>query len=350
MTPSAHEFILRCEQQGVGAADWAADLRPMEGMEPALLSPSGILKRLGAIDPVGHLRRRIELSRDLPGMVACVQEMATLFSTRTAEGSDGGAIPYAIQCQLNCKLISKARRLLTPPSDSTNRDPAGESADAVEVPTPDVEDTNTPGKIIPLTSEERDQFKDVVSGALALFKSTLHSVSSATGTQQPILKWCRFSSWCSAHDLIHAADLAAIQGLDERRNVEMVSQLSQLETVMKLKTLREGTEEELRALVEELWQNGEGKYLQPYSLDVLSCLATAASAEQVSQGLKSLIADRLVKTQLFFSNPENGKTTERIQLPRRALRFVNEQRAKQQHAITANQRIAAEACPVDSIE
>ncbi|CCW63847.1 unnamed protein product [Phytomonas sp. EM1] len=348
MTPQAHEFIIRCEQQGVRTAAWAADLQPISGMEPSLLTPRELLKRLSTVDVVGHLQRRIELCAEVDAMSRCVKKMESLFSP-PEDGSGGNQITYAIQCQLNSKLISKARRLLTTPGEPAKPETHEMEDNPTALGDPATEDDvkPTPGVIIPLMSEQRDRFKDVVARALRLFQRTLDSTPSGTGTHQPILKWGRFANWCAAHDLIHAADLATVQALEERRNAEMLSQVSQLETVMKLKTLKEGPEEELRTLVDELWRNGGKKCLRPCSLDVLSCLATAASGKYVSQEVKSLIADRLVKTQAFAANPENGEATERIQLPRRALRFVNEQRDSQQHEITTNQRLAAESYTSD---
>ncbi|KEG06125.1 hypothetical protein DQ04_15791000, partial [Trypanosoma grayi] len=135
MSPAAHEFVIRCEQNGVRKAEWAAGLTPdgdattaaaaapgaTEGTSPSsvtataraapslmmLLSPRELLKKIAVIDPRGRLERMMEMSTSVVDLQTCARKLQVAVD---AADANSNSFDYATTCQLVSKLVSKARR------------------------------------------------------------------------------------------------------------------------------------------------------------------------------------------------------------------------------------------------
>lgn len=325
MSPSAHEFVIRCEQHGARAASWATGVSPLEGKEPSLFTPRELIKRLAAISPVARLHRQIELCHSVEDIATCAKKLQTLVST--VEDNEGGGLDYATRCQLVSKVISKARRLVTvrPATSADHRSSVEPQAEKEET---DASEENAPSmssameRVIDLTKAEREQFQDLVHITLRVLRKVLAARPTST-VQQPTAKWVLFSKWCTAHDFIREEDSILVKELEQKWEDDLIKQATQLEAVMRLKELATGDEDALLAVVEELWQAGSGAHLFPCSADILSAIGSAANADTISDKAKQHIASRLVSTQAFHTD---GSVT----LPRRALRFVHAVRAKKE--------------------
>ncbi|EPY27749.1 hypothetical protein STCU_05589 [Strigomonas culicis] len=353
MPPSAHEFVIHCEQYGVKKSDWATDMGTVEGVEPSLLTPKQLLQKLIALDRVGRVQRLIELCHTVQDLHTCVRKIGKLFALPedAEEGADAESdLSYAAKCQLISKLISKARRTVTVPNPhkgkkqprakkegspakdpATEAEPPAEERDVtvVEDPTTAAAEANEEeeelkgAKIVDLTEEEKETFKEMVRRTFQLLETVLAS-RPAHITQQPLTKFMHFSKWCLSHHLIEEDAAEDLSKFEDEAQTAMGQQAEQLEVVMKLKALPTGDEAALRELLDALWTDGKEKSFAPHSADVLSCIATAATASGISEALRELVAERLTKTHTVLK--KDG-----TELPRRALRLVNDILSKKKH-------------------
>lgn len=335
MSPAAQELIIRCEQHGVRKPEWAGEVTTLEGQEPSLFTPRELLKKLSALDPLGRLQRQIELCSSVEDLCVCAKKMRAMFQRGPADGGEEQEIEYAKQCQLLSKILSKARRLVSPPREKhtgtapDEQQAEGDGEGAGNEATVDAEDTGAPQ----LSKEDRETFCTFTALTVAILQEVLAG-RPTSATQQPISKFVHFAHWCSTYDLMTDDDTAIIIGLEDQANADLLAQANQLETVMTLKALTPGDETALQLALDALWTAGKEKHYEPASVDVLSTIATAASANGISDTFKRDVAERLVRTQLALR--DNG-----LQLPRRALRFVNAEQQKVKQAAIAKQ-LAAE--------
>ncbi|KPI83753.1 hypothetical protein ABL78_7208 [Leptomonas seymouri] len=415
MIPPAHEFLIRCEQEGVRKAAWGEGVKTLPESAPkpqednvegdsgdsemassspsaakpvaptlpagvtSLLSPRELLKKLAALDPVGRLQRLIELSSTVEDVQVCAKKLAALISesegtcSRHSASSTVEKFDFGAKCQLISKLLSKARRVVeptfAPPSSALEEGKeeedeasgnAGLSTANVAEAQGSVEDqpneeesrkanessspvdsnvastTAAVAAAVPpvrrtrdsLTEDEIRTFKSTISVALHTLEEVLqHRLPSAP--QQPLSKFSKLLEWFKAQGLLRSEDERFITVLVQEVENDIVEQATQLETVINLKSLTAGDTTALTEVVDRLWAAGEEKCFVPSSVDVLSAIAMAASAAGVAADAKRLIADRLVQTQRHLA--------ETVVLPRRALRFVNEERNKVKQAAIAKQ-------------
>lgn len=421
MIPPAHEFLIRCEQEGVRKAAWGEGVKTLPEKEPAadaekvsedtgadaaaaislassfsptalpsapppprapaptlptaeptLLSPRELLKKLAALDPVGRLQRLIELSSTVDDVNVCARKLATLIS----EGEGGSAeekFDFAAKCQLISKLLSKARRVVEPafvplPKDTAEETTEEKEGDAevkaegdneVKTTAESTEEGELDGgnpenqpssssspetaaaaaapvcrRRDPLTEDEVQTFQSALSVALHTLESVLQS-RPANIAQQPLSKFTKLLEWCKTQGLLARADERFIAVLEQEVESDIAAQATQLETVISLKSITAGDTVALAQVVDQLWRAGDGKCFVPSSVDVLSAIAVAASANGVEAALKRQIADRLVETQRHLADT--------VLLPRRALRFVNDERNKVKQAALAKQLEEEEA-------
>ncbi|KAK7200593.1 hypothetical protein NESM_000115200 [Novymonas esmeraldas] len=378
MIPPAHEFLIRCEQEGVRKSAWAEGVRTLPPKEPeaeaaadavdgvvdgvapsprlpvraapsldaeaaALLSPRELLKKLTALDPIGRLQRQIELAGTVADLQVCANKLAAVVSEGSSALSSTTAekFDYAAKCQLIGKLLSKARRLVEPafapppppePSPTSVEEDVGspEEGDAAAATA-----AAPAQRRDPLTADEVALFQDTASTAFHALETVLEQ-RHATATQQPLSKFVKVLEWCREKGLLAAADGRFAAVLEQQTEQDMAEQASQLETVIDLKSLAAGDTTALRVVVDRLWEAGHGKCFSPSSVDVLSAVAVAASAAGVDADVKRLVADRLVQTQRHLADT--------AVLPRRALRFVNDERNKVKQAAIAKQLEEEEAC------
>ncbi|KAG5489675.1 hypothetical protein GH5_00554 [Leishmania sp. Ghana 2012 LV757] len=404
MIPPAHEFLIRCEQEGVRKVTWGEGVRTLpakvaeahtntsaEGETAAeapsppprapvapsldadvtpLLSPRELLKKLAALDVVGHLQRRIEMASTIEEMQVCAKKLTAVLTDMEDDAertstffTSAARLDYATKCQLISKLLSKVRRLVTPAfplpretapsgvSDSHADGPSEESTVRREEEVPSMDGGEGPPqaaseaassgtlatkeateasaavqRCAPLTEDEMRGFQEIIAVAFhaleAVLKQRLPSV-----TQQPLSKFSKMLEWCKEKGLLATADERFVPLLDQQAEKSIAEQAKQLETVIKLKSLTAGDTDALREVVDQLWEAGHMRCFSPSSMDVLSAIAVAASVDGIDPDVKRKVADRLAQTQCHLSNT--------VMLPRRALRFVNDERNKvKQAAIT----------------
>jgi hypothetical protein len=349
----------------------------------SLLSPRELLKKLSALDPVGRLQRLIELSDTVEDVQVCAKKLAVLLSD--TDGPDSGSgngntvnntgerFDFVAKCQLISKLLSKARRVVEPAfaptkeaanekkaghyakeegkedeEEATSRETAlGGRADggiaAAEAKSASPADSNAVAESEvdasaaatslrrrrePLTEEEIEAFHSTLSLALRTLECVLRN-RPPNMPQQPLSKFSKLLEWCKIHGLLASEDEHFIAMLAQEAEKDLVEQATQLEAVITLKSLTAGDTAALTQVVNQLWRAGDEKCFAPSSVDVLSAIAVAASAASIEAATKRLIADRLVQTQRYLAD--------KVVLPRRALRFVNEERNKVKQAAIAKQ-------------
>ncbi|KAG5465831.1 hypothetical protein CUR178_00545 [Leishmania enriettii] len=403
MIPPAHEFLIRCEQGGVRKVTWGEGVRtlpakvaearpstsaegetaaeapsppprapvapPLDADVAPLLSPRELLKKLAALDVVGHLQRRIEMASTVVEMQVCAKKLTAVL-TDMEDGADRAStfstsaakLDYATKCQLISKLLSKVRRLVTPafplpsetaasgvldshadgPSDeSTVRKEESPSRDGDEGPPQAASEAALFGTLSRkeateasaavqrcafLTEDEVRGFQEIVSVAFHALEAVLKQRLPGV-TQQPLSKFSKMLEWCKEKGLLATSDERFVPLLDQQAEKSIAEQANQLETVIKLKSLTAGDTEALREVVDHLWEAGHMRCFSPSSMDVLSAIAVAASVDSIDPDVKRKVADRLAQTQCHLSDT--------VMLPRRALRFVNGERNKvKQAAIT----------------
>ncbi|KAG5490663.1 hypothetical protein JKF63_00785 [Porcisia hertigi] len=408
MTPSAHEFLIRCEQEGVRKSAWGEGVHTLpaketkvdvtasteggaEGLSPSpqapapavppldeatasLLSPRELLKKLAALDAVGRLQRLIELSRSVEDIQVCAKKLTSLFADRQDDAESGDVfystraakLDYAAKCQLISKLLSKARRLVEPaftlPAETATGvapthharvstqdatvvgeedEVSGGEGDEKPAQTETIAasyDTSDNGVAAtvpvtaqcrgPLTDDEVKSFQAIVSVAFHALETVLEQRSPSV-TQQPFSKFSKMLEWCKEKGLLSPADERFIALLEQKTESDIAQQASELETVIKLKSLTAGDTPALREVVDQLWEAGCAKFFLPSSVDVLSAIAVAASVDGIDADVKRMVADRLAQTQRHLAGT--------VALPRRALRFVNDERNKVKQAAIAKQ-------------
>ncbi|KAG5464358.1 hypothetical protein LSCM1_00540 [Leishmania martiniquensis] len=336
-----------------------------------LLSPRELVKKLACLDVVGRLQRLIEMSQTVDDMQVCAKKLTALLTDGQGDAERGGTfsspsaekLDYATKCQLISKLLSKVRRLVSPafplpPTTATNSisesraDEAAEEAtvrkenqmfsrEEDEEPLPAASGAASSGtaataeatevsvaveRRAPLTEEEMRGFQRIVSVAFHALETVLEQRSPSI-TQQPLSKFAKVLEWCKEKGLLTAADERFSALLNQKAEKGIEEQANQLETVIKLKSLAAGDTDALRKVVDQLWEAGHARWFSPSSMDVLSAIAVAASVDGIDADVKRIVADRLVQTQCHLSDS--------VMLPRRALRFVNDERNKvKQAAIT----------------
>ncbi|KPA81586.1 hypothetical protein ABB37_03922 [Leptomonas pyrrhocoris] len=341
--------------------------------EASLLSPRELLKKLAALDPVGRLQRLIELSRTVGEMQVCAKKLTALMSESEGTSSGNSVNPhmegkfdFAAKCQLISKLLSKARRVVEPTFASPPKaaaeakegegnakaESANEEAEVHENEESELQgeknvslsivdplaasDADTSTAAPPpvrrrrdsLTDDEVHTFQSTISAALHTLEGVLKS-RPPNDTPQPLSKFCKLLEWCKAHGLLASEDERFIALLEQEVESDIAAQATQLETVINLKSLVAGDTAALAQVVDRLWAAGGEKCFVPSSVDVLSAMAVAASADGVAADVKRLVADRLAQTQCHLAGT--------VVLPRRALRFVNEERNKVKQATIAKQ-------------
>ncbi|CAG9584060.1 conserved hypothetical protein [Leishmania major strain Friedlin] len=412
MIPPAHEFLIRCEQEGVRKSAWGEGVRTLpvkaaetdaaipaegeaEGVAPSpqppapvappldaeagsLLSPRELLKKLASLDVVGRLQRLIEMSRSVADIQVCANKLTALITDARDDVEKGSVIPttsaekfdYAAKCQLISKLLSKARRLVEPTfappsraaadgaSDNLVEKPAEEATvrrseqvfggdDEEELPRTAAEaafsgtsatavDRAAPvvtQRRVPLTDDEIEGFQAAISVAFHALETVLEQHPPSV-THQPLSKFCKVLEWCKGKGLLASADERFATLLEQQVEKDIAEQANQIKTVISLKSLTAGDTAALREVVDQLWEAGGSLCFSPSSMDVLSAIAVAASVDDIDADVKRLVADRLVQTQRHLADT--------VALPRRALRFVNDERNKVKQAAIAKQ-LQAEA-------
>ncbi|EKG00736.1 hypothetical protein TCSYLVIO_008302 [Trypanosoma cruzi] len=312
--PAAHEFMIRCEQNGVRRMEWAAGLESevhptnsaavstnvstptgTEAMQkqqqqvplPLLFSPRELLKKLAGIDPRGRLERMIEMSSTLGDIHTCARRLC-----KAIESEKG--LEYANKCQLISKIASKARRISA----------------TVLLPEPPH-----------LSSDDLATLSGTIDILLSLTQRALATRPSFT-SQQPISKLTHFAKWCDGYGLLGKSQVESVAALEAQATRDLGSQATQLETVMMLKALPSGDEAALRTALDNIWNEKKGHF-EPYSADVLSSIAVLAGAHGISDAFRAQVAGRLMKTQ------QEQLSRSGADLPRRALRFVNAEQSKE---------------------
>ncbi|GET93608.1 hypothetical protein, conserved [Leishmania tarentolae] len=408
MIPAAHEFLIRCEQEGVRKSAWGEGVRtlpvkvavadgtiPAEGEGPSpkpapraehpldaeavsLLSPRELLKKLASLDPVGRLQRLIEMSTTVVDIQVCAKKLIALVSDVHKNGEEGSVFStssaekfdYATKCQLISKLLSKARRLVeptfaAPPRAATKGATGNDGEKPVEEATEGKEEQVSDGddeeglrqreadaassnhsdnavehaaevlteRRSPLTDDEIEGFQATVSVAFHALETVLDERLPSV-TQQPLSKFCKLLEWCKEKGLLAATDERFVTLLEQKAEKSLAEQANQIETVISLKSLTAGDTAALREVADQLWEAGGKKCFSPSSVDVLSAIAVAASVDGIDADVKRVVADRLVQTQHHLADT--------VVLPRRALRFVNDERNKVKQAAIAKQ-LQAEA-------
>lgn len=412
MIPPAHEFLIRCEQEGVRKSAWGEGVRTLpvraaeadaaipaegetEGVAPSpqppapvaplldaevasLLSPRELLKKLASLDAVGRLQRLIEMSRSVADIQVCAKKLTAMVTDAQDDVEKGSVFPstsaekfdYAAKCQLISKLLSKARRLVEPTFAPSPRAAAtGASDNHVEEPTEEAtvrrneqvcggdDEEGLPQtaaeaassgtsatavdhaapivtrRRVPLTDHEIEGFQAAISLAFHALETVLEQRLPSV-TQQPLSKFCKVLEWCKEKGLLAAADERFATLLEQQAEKDIAEQANQIETVISLKSLTAGDTAALREVVDQLWEAGGTQCFSPSSMDVLSAIAVAASVDGIDSDVKGLVADRLVQTQRHLADT--------VVLPRRALRFVNDERNKVKQASIAKQ-LQAEA-------
>ncbi|CAJ1993905.1 hypothetical protein conserved [Leishmania donovani] len=407
MIPPAHEFLIRCEQEGVRKSAWGEGVRtlpvkaaeadaaipaegeaedlapppqppapvapPLDAEAASLLSPRELLKKLASLDVVGRLQRLIEMSTSVADIQVCAKKLTALITDAQDDVEKDSVIPtpsaekfdYAAKCQLISKLLSKARRLVEPTfapppraaakgaSDTHVEEPAEEATvrsseqvfggdDEEGLPRTAAEAASSgtsatavdhaalavTQRRVPLTDDEIEGFQAAISAAFHALETVLEQ-RPPNVTQQPLSKFCKVLEWCKEKGLLAAADERFATLLEQQAENDIAEQANQIETVISLKSLTPGDTAALREVVDQLWEAGGTLCFSPSSMDVLSAIAVAASADDIDADVKRLIADRLVQTQRHLADT--------VALPRRALRFVNGERNKVKQAAIAKQ-------------
>ncbi|RNF15860.1 uncharacterized protein Tco025E_05362 [Trypanosoma conorhini] len=317
MSPAVHEFLIRCEQHGVKTVEWATELESeapttatntttaadtitgtvtesatqpeqrQHQLPMLLLSPRELLKKLAGIDPRGRLERMIEMCSTLGDLHTCARKLCK------ATGNEG-RWEYATTCQLISKTASKTRRIC---------------GAALLAETPH------------LSKEDAATLSDVVGSLLSVTRRAL-AARPPSSSQQPISKLSHLAKWCAGHGLLEKSHAEAVAALEAQATRDLGAQATQLETVMMLKALPAGDEAAARAALDGIWNEQEGHF-KPYSADVLSSIAVVAAANGISAAFRALVAARLVKTQ---QRQLHGCG---LQLPRRALKFVNDEYSRE---------------------
>ncbi|EKF29026.1 hypothetical protein MOQ_007204 [Trypanosoma cruzi marinkellei] len=311
--PAAHEFLIRCEQNGVRRMEWTTGLESevhtmaaaastnastttgteeMQKQEhqvplPLLLSPRELLKKLAGIDPRGRLERMIEMCSTLGDIHTCTRRLC-----KATESEKG--LEYAAKCQLISKIASKARRICA----------------MVLLPEPPH-----------FSSDDLATLSSTIDILLSLTQRALATRPSFT-SQQPISKLTHFAKWCEGYGLLEKSQIESVAVLEAQATRDLGSQATQLETVMMLKALPSGDEAALKRALDNIWNEKEGHF-EPYSADVLSSIAVLAGAHGISDAFRVQVAGRLMKTQ------QNRLSGSGAHLPRRALRFVNAEYSKE---------------------
>ncbi|TPP49648.1 hypothetical protein CGC20_19625 [Leishmania donovani] len=362
MIPPAHEFLIRCEQEGVRKSAWGEGVRTLP-----------LLKKLASLDVVGRLQRLIEMSTSVADIQVCAKKLTALITDAQDDVEKDSVIPtpsaekfdYAAKCQLISKLLSKARRLVEPTfapppraaakgaSDTHVEEPAEEATvrsseqvfggdDEEGLPRTAAEAASSgtsatavdhaalavTQRRVPLTDDEIEGFQAAISAAFHALETVLEQ-RPPNVTQQPLSKFCKVLEWCKEKGLLAAADERFATLLEQQAENDIAEQANQIETVISLKSLTPGDTAALREVVDQLWEAGGTLCFSPSSMDVLSAIAVAASADDIDADVKRLIADRLVQTQRHLADT--------VALPRRALRFVNGERNKVKQAAIAKQ-------------
>ncbi|ESL10042.1 hypothetical protein TRSC58_02230 [Trypanosoma rangeli SC58] len=308
ISSAVHEFLIRCEQNGVKTLKWATELeseapttidnstatqgtaikrQQQQQLLPVLLSPLELLKRLAGIDPRGRLERMIEMCLTLGDLYTCARKLCKV------TGGEKG-LEYAATCQLISKTASKARRICG----------AALLADAPH-----------------LSSEEAATLSNVITTLISVTERALAARPPST-SQQPISKLAHFAKWCEGYGLLERSHMKAVAALEAQATRDLGLQATQLETVMMLKALPAGDEAAVRAALDGIWNEREGHF-DPHSADVLSSIAVVSAAKGMSDAFRALVAARLVKTQ---QRQLHGGG---LQLPRRALKFVNDEYSRE---------------------
>ncbi|KAG8342078.1 hypothetical protein ERJ75_001352100 [Trypanosoma vivax] len=341
MLPAAHEFIIRCEQNGVRKNEWSTDILEkdgategdqtnvtVDGKAPSsqsavdavtpkavpllVLSPRDLIKKIAAIDPRGRLERLIEMSTTVLDLHKCANRL--LKKSETAGAESEKSLDYATMCQLIGKLASKARRVC----EVVLRD-KGLSSDALEVPKN-------------CSSEDIETLDAVLESLLIITRHTIARRSPAN-PKQPVARLGHLVRWCSSHGFIMEGKTQkyqeALQSLDEQASLDLRTLEGQLEAVLILKGLPPGDERAAQKELEKLWNDSLGRY-DPCSVDVLSSIAVVAGADGMSEDFRSLVAKRLMRTHKQLESECQDGTA---RLPRRALNFVLAQQSREKQKI-----------------
>lgn len=296
MLPPVHEFVIRCEQNGVRAAEWAVDLDsdPADATAAAtttptqsLLLPRELIKKLVRLDPRGRLERMIEMCGSPKDLQTCARKL----QAATERDKD---MAYAVKCQLVGKLVSKARRTCG----------AALLAEAPHLP-----------------ADDAAAVGEMTRTLIAVTESAL-AARPFSASQHPIAKLAHFAKWCGDRGLLGAGDAAAVAALEGRAHDEAARQAERLEAVVRLKTIEPGSEAAARGAVDELWDDERGHF-EPCSADVLSSIAVVAGSSGMSDAFRAQVAERLVKTYRKCLQASGEK------LPRRVLNLVNAEQSRE---------------------
>nr|CCC95660.1 unnamed protein product [Trypanosoma congolense IL3000] len=328
--PAAHEFIIRCEKNGVRKSSWASDLESRDNITEAseeikkeqeakdtnavqvapvmLFTPRELIKKIAALDPRGRLERMIEMCATIGDLNSCVQKLRYFVISYQ---NDGEEMDYTACCQLISKLSSKSRRVceaLLRGGSSTDVD-----SEAKE-----------------LSKEDALELDEVLDGLLSTTQDVLANRPQSK-QHQPISKLTKFVTWCNMHGLLkeNGTKYKKIgEDLEQQASLCMQAQATQLETVLLLKALQPGDEKAVKEATDKLWCESKGRY-EPCSADVLSSIAVVSGASGISDPLRAQVAQRLVLTQQKLQEERNITQTV---LPRRALNFVAAEQSKEKRA------------------
>lgn len=324
ISPAAHEFIIRCEQNGVRRMTWADELTQTNGTQkvekgeegeegvdakasasasgpvPVLLfSPRELIKKVANVEPRGRLERMIEMSTTTADLESCARKLQTV-ATPAQEGKKN--LEYAAVCRLLSKLASKTRR----------------TCEAI------IRTATEAGK---LPVDDLSALDQVIGTLLAVTQRSF-SERPPVVQQHPIAKLSNLVKWCNTHNLLqYNADKysALVEALEKQSSLELHAQAAQLETVLLLKGLQPGDDAAATETLQKLWNESLGRY-EPCSADVLSSIAVVCRADGISDTLRTRVAQRLVLTQQCVQRER--KSNETI-LPRRALSFVLAEQSKE---------------------
>lgn len=279
LTPSAHEFLIRCEREGVHRKAWFASMKGEEDVDddsaesdgegianPAAdddedeeegrategkritidgatpgsttapvtqrisdvlssnLTPKAMIKMLSVIDVMGRLTRMIEIANNAD---TCRDSAARIVGAEELSGSE--------KVQLHTRLISKIRRLIAPFGKATPN--KNENSDEDESSAPAAAAAKT-GKALPVaiiaTREEADE---IVKIALDISYELFIRQKMA-----PTTKYTKFVEWCKADGcgLIPEDHAEMVAEVDTQNDEAMVLQASAIEVLLALKGAEDG--------------------------------------------------------------------------------------------------------------
>lgn len=354
LRPVVHEFVIRCEQHGVKGTRWLEDLTQSGARDTSLLTPKMILKKLALLDPVGRLQRLIEMSCGPEDVQKCAHRLQKLILSSAdgasspigggdeAEGDSdhrrsvtGTLSPkaeeerYAAHCRLLSKLLSRIRRIAADCSgvcgnksgkhkalsQGRAEEEEEESHKTREGEEGEEQGARLTADMIPWDEAQCEAVRDSVAVLVELLDFlTAHKPS--TSTQSPATKVQRFVEWGVPLGLVREEEARRLTSVTAQAEEELSRTAAQMEVVLRLKALPAGETAALGELLDELWSEEEGRF-EPYSSDVLSCVATAAGHAGIEESLQKSTARRLVSTQRVLEG------TGKFALPRRAARFVS---------------------------